>query len=66
MTVAIMNTAKWMPELAPLLKRLRLSGILDLLETRNREAVANKIPYFAPSRKRPYQSCEMTLSRLYF
>ena len=48
MTVAIMNTAKWMPELAPLLKRLRLSGILDLLETRNREAVANKIPYFAP------------------
>ena len=34
-----------MPELAPLLKRLRLSGILDSLETRNREAVANKIPY---------------------
>ena len=34
-----------MPELAPLLKRLRLSGILDSLETRNREAVANKVPY---------------------
>ena len=34
-----------MPELAPLLKRLRLSGILDSLDTRNREAVANKIPY---------------------
>ena len=34
-----------MPELAPLLKRLRLSGILDSLETRNREAVANKMPY---------------------
>ena len=34
-----------MPELAPSLKRLRLSGILDSLETRNREAVANKIPH---------------------
>ena len=34
-----------MPELAALLKRLRLSGILDSLDTRNREAVANKIPY---------------------
>ena len=34
-----------MPELAPLLKRLCLSGILDSLETHNREAVANKIPY---------------------
>lgn len=34
-----------MPELAPLLKQLRLSGILDSLETRNREAVANKLAY---------------------
>ena len=33
------------PELAPLLKRLRLSGILDSLEARNREAVVNKMPY---------------------
>ena len=39
------GTPNPMPELAPLLKRLRLSGILDSLETRNREAVANKIPY---------------------
>ena len=38
-------TGVQLPELAPLLKRLRLSGILDSLETRNREAVANKIPY---------------------
>ena len=28
-----------------MLKRLRLSGILDSLEARNREAIANKIPY---------------------
>jgi len=34
-----------MPELAPLLKQLRLSGILDSLETRNREAIANKLAY---------------------
>jgi DNA replication protein DnaC len=33
------------PELAPLLKRLRLSGILDSLEQRNREAVEHKMPY---------------------
>jgi DNA replication protein DnaC len=33
------------PELAPLLKRLRLSGILDSLERRNREAVEAKMPY---------------------
>ena len=42
------RTSPWrsrLPELAPLLKRLRLSGILDSLETRNREAVANKMPY---------------------
>ncbi len=33
------------PELSPLLKRLRLSGILDSLEKRNREAIENKLPY---------------------
>ncbi len=33
------------PELAPLLKRLRLSGILDSLERRNREAIESKMPY---------------------
>ncbi len=34
-----------MPELAPLLKQLRLSGILDSLESRNREAIKNKLAY---------------------
>jgi len=34
-----------MPELSPLLKQLRLSGILDSLDKRNREAVENKMPY---------------------
>lgn len=34
-----------MPELSPLLKQLRLSGILDSLETRNREAIAGKLAY---------------------
>jgi DNA replication protein DnaC len=34
-----------MPELAPQLKQLRLSGILDSLETRNREAIENKMAY---------------------
>jgi DNA replication protein DnaC len=34
-----------MPELAPLLKQLRLSGILDSLETRNRQAIEHKLAY---------------------
>ena len=34
-----------MPELAPLLKRLRLSGILQSLEARNREAIESKLAY---------------------
>jgi len=34
-----------MPELAPLLKRLRLSGFLESLPTRNREAVDQKLSY---------------------
>ena len=34
-----------LPELSPLLKQLRLSGILDSLDKRNREAVENKMPY---------------------
>lgn len=34
-----------MPELAPLLKRLRLSGILDSLEQRNRQAVDEQLAY---------------------
>ena len=33
------------PELTPLLKRLRLSGILETLESRNREAVTHKLAY---------------------
>lgn len=34
-----------MPELTPQLKQLRLSGILDSLDTRNREAIASKMTY---------------------
>ncbi len=34
-----------LPELTPLLKQLRLSGILDSLEFRTREAIENKFPY---------------------
>lgn len=33
------------PELSPLLKSLRLSGILDSLDTRNRQAIASKLAY---------------------
>lgn len=34
-----------MPELSPMLKQLRLSGILDSLEARNREAIKAKLAY---------------------
>jgi DNA replication protein DnaC len=34
-----------MPELAPMLKQLRLSGILDSLETRNKQAIGKKMSY---------------------
>ena len=34
-----------MPELAPLLKRLRLSGLLHSLPERNREAIEKKLAY---------------------
>ena len=34
-----------MPELAPLLKQLRLSGILDSLQVRNRQAIDQKLAY---------------------
>ncbi len=34
-----------MPELAPLLKRLRLSGLLHSLQERNREAIEQKLAY---------------------
>lgn len=34
-----------MPELTPLLKRLRLSGILETLPARNREAIEGKLSY---------------------
>ena len=33
------------PELSPHLKQLRLSGILDSLEARNRQAVDSKLAY---------------------
>lgn len=34
-----------MPELIPMLKQLRLSGILDSLEARNRQAIEEKLAY---------------------
>jgi DNA replication protein DnaC len=34
-----------MPELIPMLKQLRLSGILDSMEARNRQAIEEKLPY---------------------
>ncbi len=34
-----------MPELAPMLKQLRLSGILDSLDTRNKQAIDKKMAY---------------------
>jgi DNA replication protein DnaC len=34
-----------MPELTPMLKQLRLSGILDSLESRNRQAIDEKLSY---------------------
>jgi DNA replication protein DnaC len=34
-----------MPELSPMLKQLRLSGIMDSLEVRNRQAVDDKLTY---------------------
>ena len=39
------NTINPLPELAPLLKQLRLSGILDSLASRNREAIEGKLAY---------------------
>jgi DNA replication protein DnaC len=34
-----------MPEIIPMLKQLRLSGILDSLESRNRQAIDNQLSY---------------------
>ncbi len=34
-----------MPELAPMLKQLRLSGILDSLDSRNKQAIDKKMAY---------------------
>lgn len=34
-----------MPELIPMLKQLRLSGILDSMEARNRQAIEEKLAY---------------------
>jgi DNA replication protein DnaC len=34
-----------MPSLEPMLKQLRLSGVLDSLEARNRQAIASKLAY---------------------
>ena len=38
-------TVSPLPELAPMLKQLRLSGLLDSLDTRNREAIKSKLSY---------------------
>jgi len=40
-----MNHITPLPELTPILKQLRLSGLLESLETRNREAIENKLTY---------------------
>ncbi len=40
-----MNTPNPMPELSPYLKQLRLSGLLETLAQRNREAVEKKLTY---------------------
>ena len=34
-----------MPELTPMLKQLRLSGIMDSIESRNRQAIEEKLSY---------------------
>ena len=34
-----------MPELTPMLKQLRLSGIMDSIESRNRQAIEKKMSY---------------------
>ena len=39
------NTPNPMPELAALLKQLRLSGLMDSLAQRNREAIESKLAY---------------------
>ena len=39
------TTINPMPELAPLLKQLRLSGVMDSLAQRNREAIEGKLAY---------------------
>lgn len=46
------------PELMSSLKQLRLSGILDTLEARNREAIDRKLAYtdFLKSRSRRFDS----------
>jgi DNA replication protein DnaC len=40
-----MNTKNPTPELAPMLKQLRLSGILDSLDIRNHQAIKDKMAY---------------------
>ena len=40
-----MSSFNPIPELAPQLKQLRLSGILDSLEVRNRQAIEGKLAY---------------------
>ena len=44
-TMTDINTIDPLPELAPMLKQLRLSGITESLDQRNREAIEHKMSY---------------------
>src|SRR3989304_1654148 len=43
--MTVHTTLQPMPELAPMLKRLRLSGLLESLPERNRQAIAGKMSH---------------------
>ena len=45
MNTTDINTIDPLPELAPMLKQLRLSGITESLDRRNREAIEHKMSY---------------------
>ena len=62
-----MNPPNPMPELAALLKQLRLSGFLESLAQRNREAIESKLAYteflalVSPGRSGPAGAKEVRL-----
>ena len=45
MSAIDIDTQTPLPELAPMLKQLRLSGITESLDRRNREAIEHKMTY---------------------